>query len=298
MTEDTQHGAIPSHNNTSRTATSETLLVTADDSSTEELLLPVTTDNTKPKMRNSDTGEDIQSNKDGDKKDVDDNGDEADNSNDDSTNYDNNQPATAKTGNVTTSSTYDTEDSNGNKGKLNIKFVGWQKYRCVRKYTCTCGSTFSSQKKINTHYMEEHGMLRCTMCGKPFRTPAAHQKHQYEHLPKQFKCKKCGKEYMFQSQLDSHKISHRDQATFKCMHKKCDKWFKNKGDLTRHVKKHDSKTLYCKFCDYTASAIENLNGHMMKHNKLKCYVCLYCGSDTTKSVQSTRLIDLVSSLCH
>ena len=275
--EDTQHNAIPSHNSSGNTSHSEEFSATTHAGPIDDSLLPVITNNrdTENQSNNKELPQEFVS----DDNEEDDNTIEykSVNSDNESSTPEENQTTTTKSRNVVTNNTYNTEDIDGNRGELNIKCVARKKYRRTRKYTCSCGSIFSSQKKINEHYVEEHGMLRCSTCGKPFRTPAAHRKHQYEHLPKQFKCNKCDKEYAFQSQLDSHKISHRDQATFKCMHKKCDKWFKNKGALTRHVKKHDGKTLCCKFCDYTATAIENLNGHMMKHNKLKRYVCLYCG---------------------
>ena len=281
--EDTQDSAILSHNNGDNISPSEELLVTTHDSSPDDLSLPAITNKSDDRIEYNSEGHDTDSTKEHVSEDADETDDntleyKSSNSENEISTQDESKIVTAKTNNVVTNNTYKTEDDDGNKGELNIKCVARKKYQRTRKYTCSCGSVFSSQKKINTHYVEEHGMLRCSTCGKPFRTPAAHRKHQYEHLPKQFKCDKCDKEYAFQSQLDSHKISHRDQATFKCMYKKCDKWFKNKGDLTRHVKKHEVKTLCCKFCDYTASAIENLNGHMMKHNKLKRYVCLYCGS--------------------
>ena len=275
--EDTQHNAIPSHNSSGNMSPSEEFSATTHAGPIDDSSLPVITNNCD--IENKNDNKELTQEPASDDNDEDDTTIEYKSSNSDNefSTQEENRTGITKSSNVVTNNTYNTEDIYGNRGELNIKCVARRKYRRTRKYTCSCGSIFSSQKIINAHYVEEHGMLRCSTCGKPFRTPAAHRKHQYEHLPKQFKCDKCDKEYAFQSQLDSHKISHRDQAKFKCMHKKCDKWLKNKGDLTRHVKKHDGKTLYCKFCDYTATAIENLNGHMMKHNKLKRYVCLYCG---------------------
>ena len=71
---------------------------------------------------------------------------------------------------------------------------------------------------------------------KPFHTPSALRKHEYEHRDNKISCTKCNKVFPFQSQLDSHMVSYRDLATFKCMVKDCSKWFKNKGDLTKHLK--------------------------------------------------------------
>ena len=142
-----------------------------------------------------------------------------------------------KTRNVTKNTTYKTKDESGSSGELNIQFKGRPRYKRKRKYTCTpCNKGFSNQKDFNQHYIDDHGMLHCKTCGKPFQTPSALRKHQYQHSDVKIPCTKCDQEFPFQSQLDSHMIKHRDQATYKCMAKGCPKWFKDKGDLTKHLK--------------------------------------------------------------
>ena len=183
-----------------------------------------------------------------------------------------------KTRNVTKSTTYKTKDESGSSGELNIKFKGRPRYKRKRKYTCSpCNKEFTSQRDFNQHYIDDHGMLHCKTCGKPFQTPSALRKHQYQHSDVKLPCTKCDQEFPFQSQLDNHMIKHRDLATYKCMAKGCPKWFKNKGDLTKHLKKHTGDVHQCKFCDYTANCPENLKGHMMGHSNFKRYVCLMCG---------------------
>ena len=193
---------------------SEEFLVTTHVSPIDDSSLPVITNNSDIENKNDNKEHDTDLTKEHVSDDIDEEDTtieyKSSNSDNESSTQEENRTATTKSSNVVTNNTYNTEDNDRNKGELNIKCVARRKYRRARKYTCSCGSIFSSQKKINTHYVEEHGMLRCSTCGKPFRTPAAHRKHQYKHLPKQFKCDKCDKEYAFQSQLDSHKISHRD----------------------------------------------------------------------------------------
>ena len=184
----------------------------------------------------------------------------------------------ARTNTVTVNKKIDTNDSNGNQGELNIKFIGRPKYKRPRKYSCnSCTKEFTNQHDYNQHYIDDHGRLRCALCGRPFKTPSALRKHNYEHSTNKIPCTKCEKSFPFQSQLDSHMISHREHATFKCMAKNCTKWYKNKGCLAKHVKKHDGIIHSCKYCDYTTDIVQNLNGHMMKHSGYKRYVCLHCG---------------------
>ena len=184
----------------------------------------------------------------------------------------------SRTNTVTMNKKIDTSDSNGNQGELNIKFIGRPKYKRPRKYSCnSCKKEFTNQRDYNQHYIDDHGRLRCALCGRPFNTPSALRKHNYEHSSNKISCTKCEKSFPFQSQLDSHMISHREHATFKCMAKNCTKWYKNKGCLAKHVKKHDGITHSCKYCDYTTDIVQNLNGHMMKHSGYKRYVCLHCG---------------------
>ena len=71
---------------------------------------------------------------------------------------------------------------------------------------------------------------------KGFTTKSALDKHQYVHRELQFVCDRCGKGFPFESWLSQHKITHRTYASLKCMKKNCDKYFKNVGDLNRHVK--------------------------------------------------------------
>ena len=61
------------------------------------------------------------------------------------------------------------------------------------------------------------------------------------------------------------------------MSKGCTKWFKNKSDLTKHIKQHDQNIHACKYCDYMTDIIQTLNGHRTKHSAFKQYVYLHCG---------------------
>ena len=115
----------------------------------------------------------------------------------------------SRTNTVTLNKWINTSDSNGNQGESNIKFIGHPKYKRPRKYSCnSCNKEFTNQRDYNQHYIDDHGRLRCALCGRRFNTPSALRKHNYEHSSDKIPCTKCEKSFPFQSQLDLHMISH------------------------------------------------------------------------------------------
>ena len=102
----------------------------------------------------------------------------------------------SRTNTVTMNKRINTSDSNGNQGELNIKFIGRPKYKRPRKYSCnSCNKEFTNQCDYNQHYIDDHGRLRCALCGRPFNTPSALRMHNYEHSSNKIPCTKCEKSY-------------------------------------------------------------------------------------------------------
>ena len=93
----------------------------------------------------------------------------------------------------------------------------------------------------------------------------------YTHGENLLKCDECNKQFPFESQLISHKISHKEEGQFPC--DQCPKRMKNKSDLKKHLSAHTDGTYECQYC---ASNICNLKGHLKTHDKLLSYVCRYC----------------------
>ena len=73
----------------------------------------------------------------------------------------------------------------------------------------------------------------------------------YSHDERRYQCEKCNYNCHFESELESHKITHRKTPTHKCMVAICDQWFKRKWELTSHVRTHDEDSLKCDECDFT-----------------------------------------------
>ena len=96
--------------------------------------------------------------------------------------------------------------------------------------------------------------------------------------------------FPFENSLKSHRVSHHTLASFFCLHANCTKKFKNKGDLTRHVKEHDGVLHECPNCDYKNVDIRNLESHRIKHSKIEKYSCKLCEKQFNYNTQLRRHI--------
>ena len=146
-----------------------------------------------------------------------------------------------------------------------------------RKFRCKmCDKVCDSIHELSVHHQQSHNILYCDMCTKAFNNPASLACHKYVHQEPKFQCEDCDQSFPFESSLKSHRVSHRTLASFFCSHANCSKKFKNKGDLTRHVKEHDSVLHECPNCDYKNADIRNLESHQIKHSKIEKYSCKLC----------------------
>ena len=115
------------------------------------------------------------------------------------------------------------------------------------------------------------------MCGKKFDLVTSLTHHMYSHFPRKFYCEKCDFHCRFQSELDSHKISHRENPSYQCMYPKCGRWFKHKGELTLHAEIHNKLWYDCNKCDYSTKLVKYLKEHKKSHKKELPYSCELCG---------------------
>ena len=158
-----------------------------------------------------------------------------------------------------------------------------------RKYRCKiCGASVEGARALTKHHQKDHGILYCDHCQKAFNNQRSLAKHLYTHKTLKFKCNKCGKAFPFKSQLTTHRISHRE-ATHKCMHGKCDRTFKNIGDLNRHARTHTAKWIVCPDCpNYKTKDKRNFESHRQHHNQIEKYWCNICGEGFVHSTQKSR----------
>ena len=90
-------------------------------------------------------------------------------------------------------------------------------------------------------------------------------KHNYKHSEKtrKYPCDDCDKRFPFVSQLKLHRKKHLTALEHMCT--QCNKWFKNRGKLTKHLVSHSGKVWHCQKCTYTCNDPRNLRAHMHGH---------------------------------
>ena len=198
-------------------------------------------------------------------------------------------PTTSGTGNTTSTPVSTATSSNAentSKGTFTTQSFQLKKSKKTRKIGCKlCDTVCSSNKKLTQHHQLKHNILYCDECSKAFNNPSSLAKHQYSHRELCFKCTDCEEEFAFESKLKAHRISHRTLATHCCAYPNCKKRFKNKGDLTRHVKEHDGVVHECPDCPYKNSDIRNHASHQLTHTDIEKYVCELCSKTFRFSTQ-------------
>ena len=135
-------------------------------------------------------------------------------------------------------------------------------------------------ESLNEHNRRNHNPQMCGVCGKMFDLATTQAHHMYSHYARKHYCDKCDFHCFFKSELEVHKIVHRDQPSFQCMYPKCGRWFKRKGELSLHVETHRKIWYDCKKCDFSTKLQKYLKEHEKSHlkkNEELPYACDICG---------------------
>ena len=76
-------------------------------------------------------------------------------------------------------------------------------------YKCrVCGVRKPSMHKLNNHYKTHHGPQMCGICNRIFSLASSLNCHMYSHDEWRYQCEKCNYSCHFESELESHKITH------------------------------------------------------------------------------------------
>ena len=99
------------------------------------------------------------------------------------------------------------------KGTINITQHGVKRKAASRKYKCKeCDAVMDSVHELMKHHQNNHNILYCSMCKRPFNNPMSLSRHEYEHKKKNLQCPKCDRTFTFESQVKAHMYSHRSKC--------------------------------------------------------------------------------------
>ena len=160
----------------------------------------------------------------------------------------------------------------------------------TKKYHCKyCDKCFDSSRNLTDHHQKCHKILYCKQCNRAFNNPTTYSRHLKGHSSKGQTCAICGKGFAYESQLKTHQSVH-SKTRHKCTFESCTRDFKNIGDLTRHLKQHNSEKHQCLDCDYNNADLRNFESHRLKHSRITKYSCDVCHQEFIYNTQYQRHI--------
>ena len=168
------------------------------------------------------------------------------------------------------------------KGTLQTKTYTLKKKTDAKRRSFKCSECDVVKKSIwelNIHHEECHNPQICGTCGKLFKLTSSLARHMYEHNQLKHHCDQCDYSCQFKSELQTHKIVHRKNPSYKCMKANCGKWFMRNWDITLHLQKHDGVRHDCEYegCQFSMNTKKQLKEHQKSHQDDHQHVCAKCG---------------------
>lgn len=113
--------------------------------------------------------------------------------------------------------------------------------------------------------------FQCKICGKVYPKRKSYNDHMRTHKEATLACTICEKSFKEKRQLTNHiKSAHENPprpSTDPPYCKECDKWFTNRPNYLKHVKRHGPRRYTCSFCPMTFVEIHHLKRHKSKVHK-------------------------------
>ena len=169
------------------------------------------------------------------------------------------------------------------KGTLRTKTYTLKKKTATKRRSFKCSECDVIKKSIwelNIHHQECHNPQICGNCGKLFKLASSLARHMYEHNQLKYHCDQCDYSCQFKSELQTLKIVHRKNPSYKCMKANCGKWFMRNWDLTLHLQKHHGVWHDCEYegCQFSTNTKKQLKEHQKSHQEDNQHVCAKCGN--------------------
>ena len=80
----------------------------------------------------------------------------------------------------------------------------WRLFRCSE-----CNEVKRTIKELNIHHRENHNPQLCGICNRSFKLASSLTRHMYDHNEPKLNCDQCDYSCQFESELQTHKITHR-----------------------------------------------------------------------------------------
>ncbi|XP_044744053.1 zinc finger protein OZF-like [Chrysoperla carnea] len=186
--------------------------------------------------------------------------------------------------------------------KHEIRHLGKTKYQCDK-----CPKRFYVLSALGVHCKSSHKAkpITCTQCSQQFYHQLQIEQHMQTHEEKKFVCEDCGKIFPTRNRLTKHKKIHSDERPYKCPI--CTRGFKQKFDLTNHVKYRHEESDRREICNICGKLLHpgSLRAHLETHNTDTIYKCEQCGKIYANRIilgkhinQKHKMIDLMKKyLC-
>jgi len=151
-----------------------------------------------------------------------------------------------------------------------------------KPYKCSvCDVSFSTSSNLQSHKRHAHSNRRpydCRYCGRLFKSSRDLKFHVYTHTgAKPYSCRHCSDCFKGNHQLKAHLLKSHNEGTWFTCHI-CQKKFSMKGNLKKHLLRHEGVKLYvCSECSMSFFTESELRKHQLKHSDFKNFCCGSCG---------------------
>ncbi|KAJ0170085.1 hypothetical protein K1T71_014691 [Dendrolimus kikuchii] len=157
------------------------------------------------------------------------------------------------------------------------------------KTKCTICNEMVNKRYLKSHMNWHNSAYKCAECGHVSKEKRMYEYHMAIHTGvKIYQCYYCGEGFKHVSGRYRHMdVYHKPvEKLFECSI--CNKKFREKVVLTRHMATHDNKRLDCKYCEKKYKNETCLKLHLLKHENKQKYKCTVCGVKRCTS-QSLRI---------
>jgi len=147
-----------------------------------------------------------------------------------------------------------------------------------RHFSCDkCSKRFRYKQSLTIHelsHIDNHA-FKCKKCNYACTSPYFLREHnhrmhdlEYTHI-----CHLCSKQHMYESELQQHLITHKQEKNFMCH--LCTSTFKTKQTLQRHIDTHAKERHYaCSTCNNRFTTKRSLQRHICKFHKVATESCV------------------------